>query len=170
MASVVSGGNRVAAALREFATKRDTSDMLEVGFMDGATEADGMQVPVRRVDQGVPTDSVYVTTVLSGVSQQYVALLADGIDNVSPARTQLSAPSIAIQASNDISITAGGALTNSARAIALDRDVMQGEEPNGDAASMAGPPTMRQDVMAASKNGHDHTHRDSQRSTTSQPL
>ncbi|MEK7888229.1 hypothetical protein AAB992_14010 [Burkholderia contaminans] len=45
MAGVLSGGDRLAAALREIAAKLDTSDMLEVGFMEGATEANGVPVP-----------------------------------------------------------------------------------------------------------------------------
>ncbi|KVS65720.1 hypothetical protein WK40_12245 [Burkholderia cepacia] len=45
MSRSVVGGDRLAAALHEIAAKLDTSDMLEVGFMEGATEADGMPVP-----------------------------------------------------------------------------------------------------------------------------
>ncbi|KVH51180.1 hypothetical protein [Burkholderia diffusa] len=45
MADVMAGGDRLTAALREIAAKLDTSDLLEVGFMEGATEADGMPVP-----------------------------------------------------------------------------------------------------------------------------
>ncbi|KVH51265.1 hypothetical protein WJ39_08420 [Burkholderia diffusa] len=116
------------------------------------------------------SDSVYVTTVLSGVPQQYVALLADGIDIVSPTRIRLSAPTIAIQASNDIGMTAGGELTNAAPAIALDGAVTQGEGPNGGAAAMAGPLTVRQDVTAAGTSVHAHVHNDPQGGTTTPPL
>ncbi|WP_155675574.1 oxidoreductase [Burkholderia territorii] len=116
------------------------------------------------------SDSIYVTTVLSGVPQQYVALLADGIDIVSPMRIRLSAPSIDLQATNDIGLTAGSELTNAAPAIALDGAVTQGDGPNGGAASMAGPLTVQRDVVAEGKSVHDHTHRDSQGGTTSLPL
>ncbi|MEK7888216.1 oxidoreductase [Burkholderia contaminans] len=116
------------------------------------------------------SDSVYVSTVLSGVPQQYVALLPDGIDIVSPTRIRLSAPTIAIQASNEIGMTAGSELTNAAPAIALDGAVTQGEGPNGGAANMAGPLTVKHDVVAEGKSVHDHTHRDSQGGTTSPPI
>lgn len=116
------------------------------------------------------SDSVYVSTVLSSVPQQYVALLPDGIDIVSPTRIRLSAPSIAIQATHDIGMTAGSELTNAAPAIALDGAVSQGEGPNGGAVSMAGPLTVQHDVTAEGKSVHGHTHRDSQGGTTSPPL
>ncbi|KWO67590.1 hypothetical protein WT98_24665 [Burkholderia territorii] len=45
MAGVVSGGDQLAAALRELAAKLDTSDMLEVGFIEQATEANGIPIP-----------------------------------------------------------------------------------------------------------------------------
>lgn len=45
MAGVVSGGDRLAAALREIAAKLDTSDVLDVGFIEQATEANGIPIP-----------------------------------------------------------------------------------------------------------------------------
>jgi hypothetical protein len=111
-----------------------------------------------------------VTTVLSGLPQQYVALLPDGIDIVSPTRIRLAAPSIAVQATNDIGLTAGAELTYAAPAIALDGALTQGEGPNGGAAAMAGPLTVRQDVTAASTSVHGHVHSDPQGGTTSPPL
>lgn len=113
------------------------------------------------------SDSIYVTTALSGVPQQYVALLQSGIDIVSPTRIRLSAPSIDLQATNDIGLTAGSEPTNAAPAIVLDGSVTQGEGPNGGAASMAGPLTVQHDVVVEGKSVHARTHRNSQGGTTS---
>ncbi|WP_157650612.1 oxidoreductase [Burkholderia ubonensis] len=116
------------------------------------------------------SDSVYVSTVLSGVPQQYVALLPDGINIVSPKRIRLSAPSIAIQASNDIGMMAGGELTKAAPAIALDGAVTQGKGPERRCGQHGWALIVQRDVVADGKSVHDHTHRDSQGGTTSPPI
>ncbi|MGF6604921.1 hypothetical protein P3T23_009677 [Paraburkholderia sp. GAS448] len=116
------------------------------------------------------SDSVYATTVLSGIPQQYIAFSTSGIDIVSPARIRLAAPSIALQADNEIGLTAGTQVVNAAPSIELDGAITQGEGPNGGQARMAGPLTVQQDVTANGTSVHQHTHRESQGGTTSPPL
>lgn len=63
------------------------------------------------------SDSVYVTTVLGVAPQQYVVFAPDGIDIVSPSRIRLAARTIVLQAENQIGLTAGNTITESASAI-----------------------------------------------------
>ena len=116
------------------------------------------------------SDSVYTTTVLGAAPQQYVAFSASGIDIVSPSQIRLAAPTIVLQADNEIGLTAGAQITDSAPAIELDGAITQGEGPNGGNATMGGPLTVQQDVIAAGTSVHEHTHRDSEGGTTTAPL
>ncbi|SAL70677.1 hypothetical protein AWB71_04301 [Caballeronia peredens] len=84
------------------------------------------------------SDSVYVTTVLGVSPQQYVVFTADGIDIISPTRIRLAAPTVVLQADNEIGLTAGNGIVDSAPAIELDGAITQGEGPQGGGAKMAG--------------------------------
>lgn len=106
-------------------------------------------------------DAVYFGGILNGTPNQYMAFSSTGIDIVSPVRIRLAAPEIDLQATNTIGITAGAQITNSAPEIEMDGQMTQGEGPLGGDASMAGPLTVTNDVIAGgntiSVNNHTHT-------------
>lgn len=116
------------------------------------------------------SDSVYTFSLLSDPPSQYVAFSSDGIDLVSPVRIRMSAPTIVLQAANEIGLTAGSQVTNSAPAIALDGALTQGDGAHGGDAHIAGTLTADRDVVAAGTSLHEHEHRDSQGGKTSAPL
>jgi hypothetical protein len=103
-------------------------------------------------------DGLYIGGYLNGVPQQYIAFSSAGIDIVSPTRIRMSAPEILLQATNEIGLTAGAEITNSAPAIEMDGQMTQGEGPQGGAAAMQGPLTVVQDVTASGKSVAHHTH------------
>lgn len=104
-------------------------------------------------------DAVYFGGMLNGTPTQYVAFSSAGISIVSPTKITLTAPSIVLQATETIGLTAGTEITNSAPAIEMDGQMTQGEGPQGGNASMQGPLAVTLDVTAAgvSVSGHEHT-------------
>jgi hypothetical protein len=110
---------------------------------------------MRRFDMA---DGLYLGGYLNGTPQQYVAFSSSGIDIVSPTQIRMSAPNIVLQATQNIGLTAGAEITNSAPAIEMDGQMTQGEGPLGGSASMQGPLTVTEDVTAAGKSVSTHTH------------
>lgn len=109
----------------------------------------------RRFDMA---DGLYFGGYLNGTPQQYVAFSATGIDIVSPTQIRMSAPNIVLQATQNIGLTAGTEITNSAPTIEMDGQMTQGEGPQGGDASMQGPVTVVRDLIAAGKSVSTHTH------------
>ncbi|MEI7296590.1 Gp138 family membrane-puncturing spike protein [Paraburkholderia tropica] len=103
-------------------------------------------------------DAVYFGGMLNGTPTQYVAFSSSGISIVSPTQISMAAPSIVLQATETIGLTAGTEITNSAPAIEMDGQMTQGEGPQGGTASMQGPLTVVNDVVAEGKSVHGHTH------------
>ncbi|MDN7913673.1 oxidoreductase [Burkholderia cepacia] len=103
-------------------------------------------------------DGLYIGGFLNGAPQQYVRFSADGVEIVSPTQIRMAAPSIVLQATDTIGITAGQQVTNSAPVVEIDGQMAQGEGPLGGNASMQGPLVVERDVTAAGTSVHDHTH------------
>jgi hypothetical protein len=114
-------------------------------------------------------DAVYMGGILNGTPSQYVAFSSSGISIVSPTKISLSAPTIVLQATETIGLTAGTEITNSAPAIEIDGQMTQGEGPLGGNASMQGPLNVTQDVTAQGTSVHTHTHPDPQGGNTGPP-
>jgi hypothetical protein len=103
-------------------------------------------------------DGLYFGGLLNGTPVQYIAFSSSGIDIVSPTQIRLAAPNIVLQATQNIGLTAGTEITNSAPAIEVDGQMTQGEGPQGGDASMHGPLAVTEDVTAQGTSVHDHTH------------
>lgn len=103
-------------------------------------------------------DAVYFGGILNGTPNQYIAFSSSGVAIVSPTQISMAAPTIVLQATNTIGLTAGTQITNSAPEIEVDGQMTQGEGPHGGNASMAGPLTVTNDVIAAGKSVSTHTH------------
>ncbi|WP_321905117.1 Gp138 family membrane-puncturing spike protein [Paraburkholderia tropica] len=103
-------------------------------------------------------DAVYFGGMLNGTPTQYIAFSSSGIAIVSPTQISMAAPSIVLQATQTIGLTAGTEITNSAPAIEMDGQMTQGEGPQGGTASMQGPLTVVNDVVANGTSVHGHTH------------
>nr|WP_279613303.1 oxidoreductase [Paraburkholderia tuberum] len=116
------------------------------------------------------SDSVYVATVLSGPPSQYVLIGPNGIDIVSPVRIRMLAPTIIMQADDQIGLQAGASVDTAAPVIGLDGAMTQGDGGFGGGAHIRSTLTADQDVVGGGKSLHDHTHRDSEGGTTSPPL
>lgn len=114
-------------------------------------------------------DAVYVGGILNGTPQQYMAFSSSGIDIVSPTKIRMAAPNIVLQATQNIGLTAGTQITNSAPAVEIDGQLTQGEGPLGGNASMQGPLSVTQDVTAQGTSVHNHTHPDPQGGNTGPP-
>jgi hypothetical protein len=110
---------------------------------------------MRRFDMA---DGLYLGGYLNGTPQQYVAFSSSGIDIVSPTQIRMSAPNIVLQATQNIGLTAGAEITNSAPAIEMDGQMTQGEGPQGGNATLNGPVTVVNDLTAQGKSVHNHTH------------
>lgn len=104
------------------------------------------------------SDGLYFGGMLNGTPVQYVAFSSSGIDIISPTRIRLSAPDIVLQATQNIGLTAGAEITNSAPAIEMDGQMTQGEGPQGGNAAMHGPLAVTEDVTAQGTSVHTHTH------------
>ncbi|RQZ76078.1 oxidoreductase [Burkholderia glumae] len=103
-------------------------------------------------------DGLYVGGFLNGSPQQVVQFNAAGITISSPTQIRLAAPTIVIQATQTVGITAGQEITNSAPIVEVDGQMTQGEGPLGGNAAMQGPLVVQQDVTAAGTSLHSHTH------------
>ncbi|WP_186223873.1 oxidoreductase [Burkholderia gladioli] len=103
-------------------------------------------------------DGLYVGGFLNGAPQQIVQMNAVGITISSPTQIRLAAPTIVIQATQTVGITAGQEITNSAPIVEVDGQMTQGEGPLGGNAAMQGPLVVQQDVTAAGTSLHSHTH------------
>ncbi|PRE83789.1 oxidoreductase [Burkholderia gladioli] len=103
-------------------------------------------------------DGLYVGGFLNGAPQQIVQFNAAGITISSPTQIRLAAPTIVIQATQTVGITAGQEITNSAPIVEVDGQMTQGEGPLGGDATMQGPLIVQQDVTAAGTSLHSHTH------------
>ncbi|WP_257829162.1 Gp138 family membrane-puncturing spike protein [Burkholderia glumae] len=103
-------------------------------------------------------DGLYIGGFLNGAPQQIVQFNAAGITISSPTQIRLAAPTIVIQATQTVGITAGQEITNSAPIVEVDGQMTQGEGPLGGNASMQGPLFVQQDVTAAGTSLHSHTH------------
>lgn len=114
-------------------------------------------------------DAVYVGGILNGTPTQYVAFSSSGISIVSPTQISMAAPTIVLQATNTIGLTAGTQITNSAPAVEVDGQMTQGEGPHGGNASMAGPLTVTNDVVAAGKSVSTHTHHENGAGSNTNP-
>jgi hypothetical protein len=114
-------------------------------------------------------DAVYFGGILNGTPNQYIAFSSSGISIVSPNQISMAAPTIVLQATQTIGMTAGTQITNSAPAIEIDGQMTQGEGPLGGSASMQGPLNVTQDVTAEGISVHDHTHSDPQGGNTGPP-
>ncbi|EIF30973.1 hypothetical protein BCh11DRAFT_06485 [Burkholderia sp. Ch1-1] len=120
----------------------------------------------RRFDMA---DGLYLGGYLNGMPVQYVRFSAAGIDIVSPTQIRLAAPNIVLQATQNIGLTAGTEITNSAPAIEMDGQMTQGEGPLGGSAAMQGPLTVVQDVTAAGKSVSTHTHHENGAGSNTNP-
>ncbi|AJY67050.1 oxidoreductase [Burkholderia glumae] len=107
-------------------------------------------------------DGLYIGGFLNGAPQQIVQFNAAGITISSPTQIRLAAPTIVIQATQTVGITAGQEITNSAPIVEVDGQMTQGEGPLGGNAAMQGPLIVQQDVTAAGTSLHSHTHPDVQ--------
>jgi hypothetical protein len=114
-------------------------------------------------------DAVYMGGILNGTPTQYVAFSSSGIDIVSPVAIRMAAPTIALQATETIGLTAGTQITNSAPTVEIDGQMAQGQGPNGGSAAMEGPLTVTNDVTAEGTSLHTHTHPDPQGGNTGPP-
>jgi len=114
-------------------------------------------------------DAVYFGGMLNGTPTQYVAFASSGIDIVSPVAIRMAAPTIALQATETIGLTAGTQITNSAPTVEIDGQMAQGQGPNGGSAAMEGPLTVTNDVTAEGTSLHTHTHPDPQGGNTGPP-
>lgn len=103
-------------------------------------------------------DGLYIGGFLNGAPQQIVQFSAAGITISSPTQIRLAAPTIVIQATQTVGITAGQEITNSAPIVEIDGQMTQGEGPLGGNAAMQGPLVVQQDVTAAGTSLHSHTH------------
>jgi hypothetical protein len=81
----------------------------------------------------------------------------------------MAAPTIALQATETIGLTAGTQITNSAPTVEIDGQMAQGQGPNGGSAAMEGPLTVTNDVTAEGTSLHTHTHPDPQGGNTGPP-
>jgi phage baseplate assembly protein V len=89
----------------------------------------------------------------------YIKLNNDGTININAATGMyFSAQTIAMQAAQTIGLTAGTEITSSAPAIELDGQVTQGTGPQGGLATLNGPVTVNNDLVAEGKSLHNHTH------------
>lgn len=104
------------------------------------------------------SDAVYFGGMLNGTPNQYIAFSSSGISIVSPTQISMSAPTIVLQATETIGLTAGAQITNSAPQIELDGEITQGEGPQGGVANMAGPINVETDVVVAGKSVVNHFH------------
>jgi hypothetical protein len=114
-------------------------------------------------------DGLYIGGFLNAAPQQYVRFSAAGIEIVSPTQIRMAAPSIVLQATETIGITAGQQVTNSAPVVEIDGQMAQGEGPLGGNAAMQGPLNVVQDVIAQGTSVHTHTHPDAQGGNTGAP-
>lgn len=103
-------------------------------------------------------DGLYIGGFLNGAPQQIVQFNSAGITISSPTQIRLAAPTIVIQATQTVGITAGQEITNSAPIVEVDGQMTQGEGPLGGNAAMQGPLIVQQDVTAAGTSLHSHTH------------
>lgn len=103
-------------------------------------------------------DAFYWGGMLNGAPSQYIAFASSGITIVSPTQISMSAPTIVLQATNTIGLTAGTEITNSAPNIELDGEITQGEGPQGGDANLAGPVHVENDVVAGGISLINHTH------------
>ncbi|WP_186260359.1 oxidoreductase [Burkholderia gladioli] len=103
-------------------------------------------------------DGLYIGGFLNGSPQQIVQFNAAGITISSPTKIRLAAPTIVLQATETVGITAGQEITNSAPIVEIDGQMTQGEGPLGGNAAMQGPLFVQQDVTAAGTSLHSHTH------------
>ncbi|MDE1138202.1 MAG: hypothetical protein PW999_00815 [Paraburkholderia tropica] len=81
----------------------------------------------------------------------------------------MSAPTIVLQATETIGLTAGTQITNSAPVVEIDGQMTQGEGPLGGNAAMQGPLNVTNDVVAAGKGVGTHAPRTGAGSQTSSP-
>jgi len=93
-------------------------------------------------------DGLYIGGFLNGTPVQYIQFSASGVDIVSPTQIRLAAPTIVMQATQTIGLTAGTQITNSAPTIELDGQIDQGNGPNEGNASIQGTLTAGTDVVA----------------------
>jgi hypothetical protein len=114
-------------------------------------------------------DAVYFGGILNGTPNQYIAFSSSGIAIVSPTQISMAAPTIVLQATQTIGLTAGTQITNSAPEVEIDGQMTQGEGPLGGNASMQGPLNVTQDVTAEGTSVHTHTHPDPQGGNTGPP-
>ncbi|MFL9904281.1 oxidoreductase [Paraburkholderia fungorum] len=114
-------------------------------------------------------DAVYFGGMLNGAPTQYIAFSSSGIAITSPKQISLAAPTIVLQATQTIGLTAGTQITNSAPAVEIDGQLTQGEGPQGGNASMQGPLNVTQNVTAQGTSLHTHVHSDPQGGTTGPP-
>lgn len=114
-------------------------------------------------------DGLYLGGFLNGAPTQYFQFSADGIEVVSPVAIKFAAPTIVLQATETIGITAGQQVTQSAPIVEVDGQMTQGEGPLGGTASMQGPLTVVEDVSANGTSVHTHTHPDAQGGNTGKP-
>lgn len=114
-------------------------------------------------------DAVYVGGILNGTPTQYVAFASSGIDIVSPVAIRMSAPTIALQATQTIGLTAGTQITNSSPKVEIDGQMTQGQGPNGGNATLQGPLNVTNDVVAGGISLDNHTHTSESPGTPTSP-
>lgn len=114
-------------------------------------------------------DAVYWGGMLNGTPTQYIAFSSSGIAIHSPTQISMSAPTIVLQATQTIGLTAGTQITNSAPAVEIDGQLTQGQGPQGGDASMQGPLSVTDNVTGQGTSLHTHTHSDPQGGNTGPP-
>lgn len=133
-------------------------DIVRLDFVDGQLQAclagsrffnNSARPPVVQSGQMALVDS----------QGSYVKLNNDGTVGFHAATGMyFSAQTIAMQATQTIGLTAGTEITNSAPQIEMDGQLTQGTGPQGGNATLNGPATVNNDLIAQGKSVHNHTH------------
>ncbi|WP_429484583.1 oxidoreductase [Paraburkholderia youngii] len=116
------------------------------------------------------SDSFYVATVVAAnAPSQYVCFSQEGIDIVSPTRIRFMAPTIVMQADDQIGLQAGTSVDTAAPEIGLDGAMTQGDGGFGGGAHIKSTLTADEDVVASGKSLATHDHTSGQPGTPTSP-
>lgn len=103
------------------------------------------------------SDAVYLHTILGAAPTQYVRFSDDGVEVVSPVNVKVQAPTIDLDASTQVTVTAPTIRHNGATVLNGPVSQVPGTQ-SGGASTFDGPLTVTNDVTAAGKSVSTHTH------------